>query len=101
MSQTPQTRELAGLAIQTIVTSFRLQPPIPVDRVVAMLDSSVSMSKEQRAELLPFKQVLFDLAETQLEEDFSAEVKKRESFQAYFYAVFDEFVRPDREVVAL
>lgn len=101
MSPEPQTRELAGLAIQTIVNSFRLEPPKPADRVVAMLDSSLGMNKEQRAELLPFKQVLFDLAELQLEEDFSAESQRRESFQAYFDAAFDDFVRPDREVQAL
>lgn len=101
MSQTPQIRELAGLAIQTIVTNFRLRPPKAADRVVAVLDSSLGMDKEQRAGLLPFKQVLFDLAEAQLEEDFSAEIERRESFQAYFDAVFDDFVRPDREVVAL
>jgi len=101
MSQTTTIRELAGLAIQTIVTNFRLQPPKSADRVVAVLDSSLGMDKEQRVELLPFKQVLFDLSEAQLEEDFSAEPKQRESFQAYFDAIFDEFVRPDREVVAL
>jgi|GEM_PF-3631428 len=101
MSQPPQIRELAGLAIQTIVTNFRLQPPKSADRVVAVLDSSLGMDREQRVALLPFKQVLFDLAEVQLEEDFSADPKQRESFQAYFDAIFDDFVRPDREVIAL
>jgi len=101
MSAVPQTRELAGLAVQTIVTCFRLQPPKLAERVVAILDGSLNMTKEQRAELQPFKQVLFDLAEVQLEEDFSSESKQREDFQAYFDDVFTMFVSADREALSL
>jgi len=101
MSQAPQIRELAGLAIQTIVTCFRLEPPKPAERVVPMLDSSLGMTKEQRSDLLTYKQVLFDLAEAQLEEDFSSESQKRPEFKSYFEAIFSEFVRADREVLTL
>jgi len=94
-------RELAGIAIQNIVTAFRLQPPKEPERVVAMLDSALNMDADQRNQMIPFKNVLFDLAENQMEEDFAANPESREEFKGYFYKVFDQFVQADREVTSL
>lgn len=91
---------MAQIAVVNIVNCYRLKPPKEVKRVVSMLDQLLRMSKEQRSKLVPWKNYLFDMAETQLAEDFldDDEGKMRETFSEYFNQIFDCFCDLEREV---
>ena len=101
MPDKPDTKTIAGVAIANLIAAFQLDPPKEPERVVVMLDSVLELDRETRAGLVQHRELLFDMAETQLSEYFENLPGKRAEFSTYYDQVFTSFTDPGREAVTL
>ena len=101
MPEKPDTKTIAGVAIANLIAAFQLDPPKEPERVVVMLDNVLGLDRETRAGLVQHRDLLFDMAETQLSEYFADLPEKRAEFTTYYGQVFDSFTDPAREAVTL
>lgn len=94
-------RQLAANAIANINASFRKTKPLPVDQMVEALDFALDLDQETRAKIATFKQALMNMASLEMEPFFEDFPEREAAYHEYFEQVFDEFVRPDREMKTL
>lgn len=99
-------RDLILAVVSTIVSCWKLDPPKTAQETVRMVDLVLQQGEPTLRQTLAdmYKDTIFDICETQLSEDWSLDgstVGNRKDFGQFFIAVFGEYARPDREVLAL
>lgn len=97
-------REVVTAGVAQIIAGFRLVPPKEPARVVGVIDQVLQLADSAaRKTMNPYRDILFDMAEAELSDDFADDDtgELRTKFKVYFDAVFDEYVREDREVLLI
>ena len=97
-------REVAAVAVAHVIAGFRLDPSKDPVRVVGVIDQVLQFTDlSERQKLNPYRDILFDMAENDLAEDFADGEggELRAKFKDYFNAIFDEYTREDRQVSLL
>lgn len=81
--------QIAMAMLTELVKAYRLDPPKPADRVVAMLKMSFPLTVDQRKKIVEWRQAAFDWCENQLADVFEESDSARVDFEPWFNSVFD------------
>ncbi len=99
-------RDLILAVASTIVSCWKLDPPKNATETVRMVDLVLQENEPGVRQTLvdAYKDTILDICETQLAEDWIVEggtIGNRKDFGKFFTDLFNEYVRPDREVLTL